>query len=160
MVTLSKKQTIHAHGQRVVLVYNTAERPAHSLMKGLLWALYLPDYPDMKIECRVGDRYKPDVVSLDAGGAPLFWGEAGKVGRKKIHSLARRFPQTHFAIAKWDTSLRPFAKIVGDALAGVKRSAPFDLIAFPADSGERFFDGEGNVRVGFDSLNWQRFNPR
>ena len=36
------------------------------------------------VEIRVGDRYKPDVVSLDGQGQPRFWGEAGRVGSAAI----------------------------------------------------------------------------
>jgi len=69
-------------------------------MKALLWALYLPHYPELTVEISIGDRYKPDVVALDAQGSPVFWGEAGQVGLTKIRSLLRRHRRTHFAIGQ------------------------------------------------------------
>ena len=153
---LPRKWTLRAHGKQVVFVKKSNERSAHVIMKALLWALYLPQYPDMAVEIRIGDKYKPDVVELDARGKPRFWGEAGAVGAAKIESLARRFRTTHFVIAKWDARLDPHAAIIGKALKNVSRSAPFDLISVPADATERFFDADGQIHVTFDDLTWTR----
>lgn len=153
---LRRKWTFRAHGCRVVFVKKAKERSSHVLMKALLWALYLPDYPDLTVEVPVGDRYKPDVVALDEEGRPRFWGEAGYVGNQKIRSLARRYRETHFALAKWGARLEPFVNIVATAVGKVERSAPFDLISFPADSAERFIDQEGCIEVTHDDLEWTR----
>jgi hypothetical protein len=126
------------------------------LMKALLWALYLPQYPDLLVEVRVGDRYKPDVVSMDERGRPRFWGEAGHVGVGKIRSLARRYRETHLVVAKWDTRLQPFEAIVTAPLRDLRRSAPFDLLNFPADRADRFIDERGHIQVTHDDLQWTR----
>jgi hypothetical protein len=130
-------------------------------MKAFIWALYLPDYPDMLVEVRIGDRYKPDLVSMDpVQAAPRFWGEAGQVGRAKIHKLVRRYRATHFVIAKWAMRLDPLVGIVTEALAGVRRSAPFDLISFAPDSPARFIDQAGQVRLAHTDLaDWVRLPP-
>jgi hypothetical protein len=125
-------------------------------MKAFLWALYLPAYPDLTVEVPVGDRYKPDVVALDRDGRPRFWGEAGQVGTSKIRSLRRRYRDTHFAIAKWDADLDLVTTVVSNALAGMERGAPFDIISFPADSGERFVDDGGQITIRLDELAWTR----
>jgi hypothetical protein len=153
---LRRKWTLRAHGKQVVFVKKTNESAEHVIMKALLWALYLPDYPEMSVEIRIGDRYKPDVVALDNDGKPRFWGESGQVGAEKIRALARRYRATHFAIAKWDARLDPFVELVKEALDGVKRSAPFDLIGFPADSVERFIDDEGQIQIRHDQIKWMR----
>jgi hypothetical protein len=131
-------------------------------MKALLWALYLPYYPTATIEVRIGDKYKPDVVAFAASPNiyqvnqhPTFWGEAGQTGRDKIQSIVRRFPDTHFAMGKWDTPLAPYMDIVADALKNVKRNAPFDLINFHEGS-EAAIDDDGNIRIAFDDVEWIR----
>lgn len=149
---LRRKWTLRAHGQQVVFVKKTNEHTRHVLMKALLWALYLPEYPDLSVEIRIGDRYKPDVVSLDESGQPRFWGEAGQVSVEKIRSLVRRYRTTHFAIARWDTRLDPLVAIVADALTHNRRAAPFDVLRFPGDSAERFIDAEGNIRLSRDAV--------
>lgn len=155
-LSLRRKWTLRAHGKQVVFIKKAQERREHVLMKAFIWALYLPLYADLVVEIGVGDRYKPDVVALDPHGQPRFWGEAGRVGVDKIRSLARRHRDTHFAIAKWDTRFRPFLEVVTEALAGLQRSAPFDLLNFPADSAERFVDGRCQIHLTHADLEWRR----
>lgn len=153
---LRRKWTLRAHGRQVVFVKKPVESSTHVVMKALLWALYLPQYPDLTVEVAIGDRYKPDLVSLDERGEPRFWGEAGDVSTAKIRSLARRYRRTHFALAKWDTRLDPLTGIVEDALRGLGRSAPFDLISFPPDAVDRFIADDGTIRISHAELTWVR----
>ncbi|GAB4515820.1 MAG: hypothetical protein OHK0046_19890 [Anaerolineae bacterium] len=160
---IPRKWMLRAHGQQNVFTWNRQERSTHTLMKAFLWALYLPQYPQLSIEIFIGDRYKPDVVALpelpdprQALDAPLFWGESGQVGRDKIHNLVRKYKSTHFAIAKWGVSLEMHRRMVEKELKGVARTAPFDLLHFPADSLKRFIDGDGNITVTHAALQWVR----
>lgn len=153
---LRRKLTLRAHGKQVVFVKKSNERPEHVIMKALLWALYLPRYPRMGVEIAIGDRYKPDVVQLDERGNPQFWGEAGEVGEDKIRSLVKRFRGTHFVVARWHTRLDSLADIVRDALDGVKRSAPFDLVSLPDDSADRFIDDGRDIHITLNDVEWMR----
>lgn len=151
---LPRKWTLRAHGRQVIFVKKSNERSAHVIMKALIWALYLPQYPHLQVEIRIGDRYKPDVVQLNQHGEPEFWGEAGVVGAQKISSLGRRFRHTHLAMGKWDSNLQPYSDMVQRALRKTTRHAPFDLINFPADAAERFIDAQGNITISFDDVEW------
>ena len=153
---LRRKWTLKAGTRQMVFVKRSKEHHSHVLMKAFLWVLYLPEYPDLTVEVSVGDRYKPDVISCAADGYPRFWGEAGKVGVEKIRSLARRYRHTHFAIAKWQDSIGQILPIVRDAVAGLRRSAPFDVLRFSADSAEHFIDQDGYVRLTHDDVEWSR----
>ncbi|NDJ62370.1 MAG: hypothetical protein GYB67_14680 [Chloroflexi bacterium] len=153
---LPRKRALRAHGQRVVFAKGLNESAEHVLMKAFLWALYLPTYPDLSVEVRIGDKYKPDVVQIDAANMPIFWAEAGQVGVKKIESLVRRFRTTHFVIAKWNQRLDPVAGNVRAALNGRDHGAPFDLISFPADSADRFIAADGEIRITHDDVTWLR----
>ena len=155
-----RKWKLRAHGQHIIIVKGTHERFVHPLMKALLWGLYLPAYPNMSVEIHIGDKYKPDVIAFAPGarlreGTPVFWGEAGQVNRHKIESLARRYPTTHFAIAKWNTRLEPHVEIVRRALSTTKRHAPFDLISFPEDIA-KFIDDDGNIHITPNDITWLR----
>jgi hypothetical protein len=122
---LRRKWTLRAHGRQVVFVKRPREKTAHVVMKALLWALYLPEHPDLSVEVSVGGRYKPDVVAFGEEARPRFWGAAGEVALRKIRALALRYPDTHIALAKWDTRLEPFTALVRKALgtpAGRRRS--------------------------------------
>ena len=154
---LRRKWTFKAHGKQVVFVKHPIESSSQVLMKALLWALYLPEYPDMSVEVKIGDRYKPDVVAQDSSGQSVFWGEAGKVGVEKIRSIARRYRHTHFAIAMWQMNLAPFVPIIQKAVDGTNRLAAFDLLCFPSDSAERFIDARGQIQLSLADVEWKRF---
>jgi hypothetical protein len=155
---LRRKWTLRAHGEQVVFVKRANERAEHVVMKAFLWALYLPIYPDLVVEVPIGDRYKPDVVSLNRRGRPRFWGEAGHVSPEKIRSLVRRYRQTHFALAKWDTPLDPFVDTAHAAINEFEPDAPFDLLHFPADSADRFIGDRGEINVTHADLEWVRLS--
>jgi hypothetical protein len=155
-----RKWKLKAHGQKVVFSRTPQERAVHVLMKAYLWALYLPEYPNMMVEVRIGDRYKPDVVSLDEMENPLFWGESGQVGLEKIQKLVQRYPNTHFAIAKWKRRLGPLVELVQEARDTSRHNARFDLISFQPDSIKRFIDADNQVSLTHDDLEWVRLEPK
>jgi hypothetical protein len=157
---LRRKLTLRAHGDQIVLVKRKQERIEHVWMKAFLWALYLPDYPDLSVEVSVNDRYKPDVVKIDPfRGRPEFWAEAGHVGPDKITALLARYPDTHIAIAKWDTPLDDTADIVRTARRDTSRSAPVDLLRFPPDSADRFIDEKGRISIEHEDAKRRQILP-
>ncbi len=156
---LRRKWTLRAHGQQVVFVKKPIEHTHHVLMKAFLWALYLPEYPQIKVEVAIGDRYKPDVIALhtvDLQADPLFWGEAGQVSEEKIRSLVRRYRHTHLAIAKWKTALHHVRANVETALKGMRLQAPIDLLVFPEESADRFLHDDGQIEITHRDLAWVR----
>lgn len=154
---LRRKVTLRTHGEQVVFVKRKHERIEHVWMKAYLWALYLPSYPDLQVEIDIGDKYKPDVVSLNRRRRrPHFWGEAGQVGPDKIGALLDRHPSAHFAIAKWARPLDPLLSRVEEAVHEVERTAPVDLLSFPDDSADRFIDERGTIDLSFAEVNWIR----
>lgn len=159
-LALRRKLTLRADGpdgveRRVVFVKRPGESLEHVLMKAMLWALYLPQYPEMLVEVPIGGRYKPDLVQPrpghDPASGPLFWAEAGKVGQKKLERLAKGYADTHVVVGKWDEALRPHVRVVERALKGRPRAAPFEFVRFPRDS-ERFVEDDGRVAVTADDV--------
>ena len=132
-------------GAKLVLTKKRGESIEHVLMKAALWALYRPLFPDLRVEVRIGDAFKPDLVALrpPPGGiaygdpAPVFWAEAGAVSGRKWTSLLRRFPDAHVAWARWDERLAPHVATVRRALGTRARRAPFDVLRVPSDLAER-----------------------
>lgn len=153
---LRRKWAFRANEKQIVLSKRRNEQSAHVVMKAFLWALYQPKFPNIGIEIGIGGRYKPDVVALDPTGRPLFWGEAGHIGRGKVRALLRRYGSTHFAIAKWESSLKPFESMIRDALKGTVRNNPVDLLRFSEDSVNRFIDDTGTIHLSHDDLEWIR----
>lgn len=154
---LPAKLTLKAHGKQVVFSKNIGEHSYHVFMKAFLWAIYLPQYPDIIIEYPIGDKYKPDLIALDENNKPVFWGESGRVSPEKITSIAKRYKNTHIAIAKWNTNLNHFSKIVEKAIKGINRNAHFDLINFETDSFEKFVDENRNINIRLEDLEFIRY---
>jgi hypothetical protein len=134
---LRRKLTVRAHGQSLVLVKRPIESAEHVLQKALLWALYLPHYPQLRVEVPLPQvpsghsRYKPDLLALDPQQEPLFWGECGEVAIEKLRFLLSRYRRTHFVFSKWDTRLDPFAEFITKAMPNNRRTAAVELISFP-----------------------------
>ncbi|HYE58064.1 MAG TPA: hypothetical protein VD948_06145 [Rhodothermales bacterium] len=145
---LRRTLTFRAHGRKVVFVKRAGESAEHVVGKALLWALYLPQYPDLAVEVGIGHRYKPDVVALCPEGTPAFWGEAGVVSAVKVASLGRRFRDTHFAHATWRTSL-PQAEAFVRAALGSTRRAPFDVLVFNLDDALALIEDDGTITATF-----------
>ena len=136
----------------MVFLKKSFEGDIHVLTKAFLWALFLPGYPDLSVEIRIGDRYKPDLVQTSENGVPVFWGEAGRVSQRKVHYLVNRFRSTHLVFAKWNMSLEPIYRMIKKETVSVARSAPVDLISFPAEGDERFISPDGTIRIGFKDV--------
>jgi hypothetical protein len=143
---LRRKLTFSAHGRTLVLIKHANEKLEHRLMMALLWALYLPQYPELRIDVPIAARYRPDLVQLDPDRRPVFWGEAGEVGAEKLRFLCARYPGTHLIFAKWAANLQPFATQIEMALRNARRSAPIELIGFDADA-MRFVGPNGAIAI-------------
>ena len=155
---LRRKWTFQAHGKQMVFVKEALESKIHVLTKAFLWALFLPDYPNLSVERHIGNRYKPDLVQFDDNDELEFWGEAGRVSKRKMQTLVHRFRDTHLVFAKWDMNLEPYRKIVQKEIRSVRRSAPVDLISFPSDSDERFIRRNGTIQISFKDIEWIRLS--
>jgi len=151
---LGGKYTFRVGSRKLVFVKRPVEHPRHVIMKALLWALYVPLYPDLRIEVPIGYKYKPDLVQMGSD-SPLFWGEAGHVGNQKLKRMLKRFPKTHFAFAVWENPLKPMGTRVRHLTRVIHRQAPIDLIRFPEDAGSLFIDPRGAIRVRHQELEWQ-----
>ncbi len=149
---LRRKLTFRSHGQTLVLIKRPVESTEHVLQKALLWALYLPSYPGLRVEVPLpgASRYKPDLLALD-GERPviLIWCECGVVSVAKLNDLLPRYRATHFVFSKWGFSphaLDTFAELIEAALRGVRRTAPVELIGFSTDSAA-FIGDAGEIEI-------------
>lgn len=156
---LRRKLTVRAHGQSLVLVKRPIESAEHVIQKALLWALYLPRYPNLRVEVPLPQpsRYKPDLLALDELQEPKFWGECGEVAIEKLRFLLSRYRRTHFVFSKWDTRLEPFAEFITRATPNNLRTAPVELISFPPIAAE-WINSDGSIVVepgSFEIRRWE-----
>lgn len=144
---IAGKLTIRAGGRKVVLRKHPWESSRHVLLKALVFALFVPDYPDLVVEPPRAERYRPDVAAFAADGTPVFWAECGETGRDKLAWLLKHRPATNLVLARQGVALEPWQALVRDLAGGIRRSAPVELVLVPADA-ERFVRPDGAVVVG------------
>ena len=143
--------------QKLVLIKRPVERQRHVIMKAFLWALYLPQYPQLQVEVSIGQKYKPDLVAFESG-IPKFWGEAGKISAQKLRHILARQRNTHFGFAIWASSLAAFETRVRRQIKGVRRKAPVDLIRFLPQDDERFISQRGQIDISHADVEWCRIS--
>lgn len=129
-------------GRRVRLWQRTGESYEHVLMKALGYAMFVPAFPDLEIERRVGLRYKPDLVAPagDAFGARrfLFWGECGMVTMRKVAWLLKHAGIERLALFKIAAATTPFVNELRASIDERYRGAGrVSLINFVGDIVER-----------------------
>lgn len=157
-LALRRKLTFRAHGSSLVLIKRPIESTEHVLQKALLWALYLPLYPALRVEVPLAGsaRYKPDLLAVE-DTRPVFWGECGVVSTAKLSELLQRYRATHFCFSKWDTPIQPFITLIERALKGSRRSAPVELICFPGNAARAISD-DGTISIGRADVELRRWD--
>ncbi len=155
---LRRKLTVRAHGRSLVLIKRPIESAEHVLQKALLWALYLPQYPDLRVEVQLPtpSRYKPDLLALDAQQQPSFWAECGVVGIEKLQFVLNRYRRTHFVFSKWETRLDQFAELIEQVLQKSHRSAPVELLGIPETAGD-WIKEDGTVEIDPGQIETRRW---
>lgn len=109
--------------ERVTLYKKSGESYEHVLMKALGYTLFRPQFPQLEIERRIGGRYKPDLIALDAQGKPEFWGECGQVSLRKVGWLAKHSGARQVALFKFQITAKHFLEQVRAAVESRYRPA-------------------------------------
>jgi hypothetical protein len=148
---LAGKLTIRAGGRKVVLAKHARESERHVVLKALVFALYVPSYPNLAVEQPIGSRYKPDLVAMDPEGNVSFWAECGETSGKKIADLVRSLPGVHLVFAKQVTRVDPYATLLREAVVGPRRTAPVELLNFPPDAAD-WIAKDGTVHVSSSDI--------
>jgi hypothetical protein len=76
-------------GKRMRLWQRNGETYEHILMKALGFAMFVGKYPNLEIETKLGLRYTPDLIALDAKNDYAFWGECGLNSIRKTHWILK-----------------------------------------------------------------------
>ena len=148
-----------------------AESLQHVLGKGLIWAMYRGQYPNIFVEADIGDKRLPDVVafekeSMDDNSSfeslriPIFWGESGRMSPQKAAEIAMKFPNTHFCHLRWGVDLEQCSTQLGYALRPTLkyRAAPFEFGVLKGDP-RQYVDEDGNISISRDDADWKVFMP-
>jgi hypothetical protein len=91
-------------GRRVRLWQRVGETYEHVLLKALGFAMFVPVYPNLEIETRLGLRYTPDLIAVKSNGDYAFWGECGLNSIRKTHWILKHTRTEKMVLFKHDVS--------------------------------------------------------
>lgn len=132
---LAGKLIVRVGQRRMILGKRADESERHVLLKALMFARYVGDYPDLLIERGVGQRYKPDLVALGGPHQTVrFWGESGVTSRQKVQWLVHHVRDGHLAFARQAGGGDTFPDLVADALRKERRHGLVEVLSFGDDA--------------------------
>ena len=166
------------NGEIKTVVKTKEETLQHSLVKAMIWVLFMDEYPNIEIEYDIGDpNYLPDVVSLPLGAddddddsnqmksEPFFWGESGRMKVHKAVDIMQRYPHTHFVQIRWGMSLDTFVTPVEEYLQQQfdvgkldlrdTRTAPYTFGCLPYDVWKYIDEETMTINITKDDVQWK-----
>lgn len=157
--------------QEIEVMKKKAETLQHVLGKGLIWALFREQYPNIFIEREILDKRLPDVVAFnedvhcDSGrdeDEPLFWGESGRMSVEKTIEIAKKYPHTHFCHLKWGVDVAEYtSKNLEYDLRPLlqSRTAPFEFGVLKGRDPRDYVDEDGLISISREDIQWKVYKP-
>ncbi len=133
---LPGKLTVRVGQRKHVFAKGAGESERHVLLKALLFARYVGQYPDLLVERNIGQRYKPDLVALGSHQSVRFWAESGVTSRDKVHWLVRHVRDGHLVFGRQSGASDTFPALVAEALARETRHGLVEVLSFGEDAWE------------------------
>ena len=84
----STKITLRFGDKKLVFGKTGYEPEFHLYAKVLVFALYHKQYPTLRVEPKLDDRFSPDLCAIGFDGAMLLWAECGTVSMHKVDKRA------------------------------------------------------------------------
>ena len=150
----SRKYTFRFKDKKVVFNKLAHESEFHPYAKALVFALYHKDYPTIRVEAKLDDRFQPDLNAFDLDGVTmLFWAEVGNVSIAKIEKLFKKYRRAHFVFVREEKDIPAFQKNL-DRMAKDMSSLPHvDIVVYPEHFHEWNVSDEGDVFIPKEDVN-------
>ena len=143
----NRKYIFRFKDKRIVFNKLANEPEFYPFAKALAYALYHKDYPTIRAEAKVDDRFQPDLNALGYDGAMLFWAEVGTISLTKIEKLFKKYRQAHFVFVKEQKDVPIFTKNL-DKIAKDMHSLPLvEIVVYPEHFHEWNVSEEGDVFI-------------
>ncbi len=133
---LPGKLTVRVGQRKHVFAKGSGESERHVLLKALLFATFVDQYPDLLVERNIGQRYKPDLVALGPYQSVRFWAESGVTSRDKVRWLVRHVRDGHLVFARQAGAGDTFPDLVAEAVSRETRHGLVEVLSFAEDAWE------------------------
>jgi len=155
----SHKYTFRFKDKKVVFNQLAHETEFYPFAKALVYALYHKDYPTIRVEAKVDERFQPDLNAFDLDGTTmLFWSEVGNVSINKIEKLFKKYRQAHFVFVKEPTDVPAFKKQLDKMSKDMHTLPRVDIVVYPEHFQEWNVSGEGDVFIRKDEVTIISYN--
>ena len=150
--THSHKYTFSFKDKRIVFNKLAHESEFHPFAKALIYALYHKQYPTMRVEAKIDDRFQPDLNALGLDGAMLFWAEVGNVSINKIEKLFKKYRQAHFVFIKEAADVPTFEMHLEKRFKKAPRLPLIDIVVYPEHFHDWYVSEEGDVFIPLEEV--------
>ncbi len=147
MVEHSRKYTFRFKDKKIIFNKLAHESEFQVYAKALAFALYHKQYPTIRVEVKMDDRFQPDLSAEGYDGTMLFWAEVGKVSIDKIEKLFRKYRQAHFVFVKEERDIPVFEMHMQKRFRDTVRLPLVDIVVYPEHFQDWYVSEEGDVFV-------------
>ena len=147
MVEHNKKYTFRFGDTKIIFGKLSHESEFHLYAKVLAYTLYHKQYPTIRVEAKMDDRFQPDLSAVGYDGTMLFWAEVGNVSLPKIEKLFKKYRQAHFVFVRQEEEVAVFEKNLKRQLKDMLSLPLVDIVIYPEHFHEWNVSAEGDVYI-------------
>lgn len=158
MLEHSRKFTFRFGDKKIVFGKNAHETEFHVYAKALVFALYHKNYPTIRVEAKLDDRFQPDLSAVGYDGAMLFWAECGNVSLNKVEKLFKKYRQAHYVFVKEEQDVPLYQKQLEKQLKDMRSLPLVDIVIYPEHFHEWNVSPDGDVFIRKDDVSIIRWH--
>jgi hypothetical protein len=143
----NRKYTFRFKEKKVIFNKLAHESEFHPFAKALVYALYHKEYPTLRVEAKINDRFQPDLNAVGFDGTMLFWAEVGPVSLTKIEKLFKKYRKAHFVFIREEKESGIFQKQLDKMAKDMHRLPWVDIVVYPVHFHEWNVSDEGDVFI-------------
>ena len=147
IATHSKKFTFRFGNKKIVFGKMSYEPEFHLYAKVLVYALYHREYPTLRVEAKLADRFQPDLNAIAFDGDMLMWAECGNVSMHKVEKLFKKYRKAHYVFVKEEKDVPVFKKHLEKVAKEISRLPLVDIIIYPPEFKDWNISEEGDVFI-------------
>ena len=158
MVEHNTKYTFRFKDKKIVFGKMAQDTEQSVYAKALVYALYYKEYPTIRVEAKIDERFQPDLCAVGYDGTMLFWAECGNVSFSKIEKLFKKYRKAHYVFVKEEKEIPTFEKNLKRYLKDVHTLPLVDIVVYPENFKEWWVSEEGDVFIRKDDVNIIHWN--
>ncbi|MDP2653072.1 MAG: YaeQ family protein [Candidatus Omnitrophota bacterium] len=153
----NKKYTFRFKNTKIVIGKTSHETEFQVFAKALVFALYHKEYPTLRVEAKVDERFQPDLSANAYDGTMVFWAECGNVSMNKVEKLFKKYRKAHYVFVKEQRDVPTFEKHMEKVAKEMHTLPVVDIVIYPEHFHEWNVSEEGDVyirREDVDIIRW------